>query len=247
MFGTWARFQAQFHFVLFEKVVKQLTTQGARGREGVGLGVVFQQHRTERLFCRATQHLRTTRRVVLAVVGAAMNQVTAFAGCLGVDRSTFAKADETQVFGGIHQLVRANGRKRHQAARRAHPTRPLVSLLLPRAQAGGQRRLAQVEQKHRRGFKRVMENIVGLRPQARGLDGLAHLIGEQHPAIRARLGVRRPGLPCQGGRQRASAQSTTLHEVTTVHALLLIDRQRPNPMAPTVKRKHWRAVNPTQK
>ena len=45
----------------------------------------------------------------------------------------------------------------------------------------------------------------------------------------------------------ASAQSTTLHEVTTVHALLLIDRQRPNPMAPTVKRKHWRAVNPTQK
>src|SRR5690606_27941593 len=103
------------HAAIVAGLVQLAALPSPRGALVAG-AIVLQQHRTQRLFGRPVEHLGAARRVVLAVVGAAVDQVVALAGRLRVGHRALAKADEAQLPGGVDQLVRADGAEGHHAA-----------------------------------------------------------------------------------------------------------------------------------
>src|SRR5688572_25441028 len=94
-----------------------------------------------------------------------------------------AKADETHVTSRIYQLVGADRRIGDHAAPGPDPTWPVIGVVALGTQRLWRRGLAQFQQKHRCGFERIVEDIVGERCEAGSLEWLALLVHQQGPRI----------------------------------------------------------------
>ena len=162
VFRVGPHIQAELEFILAEKLVEEFTTQGGVGGQRVRCSVVRKEHGTQGLFCRAAEHLGAFGRVILAVVGAAMNQVVLQAFL----RLVFSKTDETDLGRRVDQLVGANSAESHHAVLQPHTAGPGVIGMRLGAQALRQGRLGKLQQKSRRGFKRVIEDVIGLQLEA---------------------------------------------------------------------------------
>src|SRR5207253_9238135 len=155
--GMPAVIEGEAELVLAEKLVEELPTQGSDGVQGVVCRVVLENDRGERLRCGPRQYLRALGGIVLAVLGAAMDDVSELAS----GRHLVAVADEADLAGGVGEPVRADRRIGDDAVVRAHAARPLIGLLVCgfelRRHLG---RPAEVQQKAGCSGKRVVKDEI---------------------------------------------------------------------------------------
>ena len=70
-----AELEGKLEFILGEELVEHFAAQGAGGDQLVGPRVMFEQDRGERLRCRPGHHAGAFGRIVLAVLGAAVDHL----------------------------------------------------------------------------------------------------------------------------------------------------------------------------
>ncbi len=202
--------EGEAEFVLAEKLVEKLAAQGSDGVQAVVVPVVLEKDCRERLRCRACQYLRALGRIVLAVLGAAMDDV----GELASGRHLVAVADEADLAGGVGEPMRADRRIGDDAVVRAHAARPLVGLFACgfqlRRYLG---RLAEIQQKAGGSGKRVVKNEIPVCRERVRLERPARRVDEPGAGIepRARVGGRRRH---RSGERRGGAGE---HEIASVH------------------------------
>src|SRR6266853_1966607 len=202
--------EGEAEFVLAEKLVEELPTEGSDGVQAVALRIVIEKDRRERLRCRACQYPRALGGIVLAVLGAAMDHMGEFAS----RRFLVAVADEADFAGGVGEPMRADRGISDDAVVSAHAARPLVGLLVRgfqlRSRLG---RLAQVPQKAVRSGKRVVKDEIPVCGERARLERPARRVDEPCAGIepRDRVGGRRGQ---RGGERRGAASE---HEIASVH------------------------------
>src|SRR5438552_1073739 len=202
--------EGEAEFVLAEKLVEKLPTQGSDGVQAVVFPVVLEKDRRERLRCGARQYLRALGGIVLAVLGAAMDDVSELAS----GRGLVAVADEADFAGGVGEPVRADRRIGDDAVVRAYAARPLIGLFVRgfqlRRHLG---RPAEVQQKAGCSGKRVVKDEIPVRGELVPLERPARRVDEPCAGIeaRARVGGSRGQ---RGGQRRGGAGE---HEIASVH------------------------------
>src|SRR5260221_14103685 len=117
-----APLELQPEFLLAEELREHLAAEGAGREYLVGLRIVLEDHRRERLWRGARHHARAGGRIVNAAVGAAGDHL----GAPGGGARAVAIADEAHLPGGIGHLVRADRRVRDHRLVGAEAALPFI-------------------------------------------------------------------------------------------------------------------------
>src|SRR6185369_14137270 len=201
------------HLVLLEEVIEQLAAQRRISGQAIGVAVISEQHRAQRLRRRSGQDFGAARRVVLAMVRTAVDQLVLYAA-LGPGS---AKADEAHVARRVDQLVRADGAIGNDALIDSDATGPEIGIASFRAQGARRRRFAQIEQEHRRGLERIVEKVVDLGFETRRLERIAVFVDQQRRCIGVGFGIRRQRREWCGSRDERRGGRARLDETAPVH------------------------------
>src|SRR5258706_14118296 len=166
-----AVFQRQLELELGEESVVYLAAERADSVKAVSFRIVLEKYRCERLRRGAADHARAARRIVFAVLGAAVNHMAARQSRRP---RLVAVTDETDLTRRIRHAVRADRRIGDNCAIGPDASRPFIAL----AAFGLERhclwrRLAEIEQEARSGRIRIVKDVITAGGYARSAQRLA--------------------------------------------------------------------------